>query len=107
MSSMVNTLGRACLFDKAERLIRSMLMGPDVFVTWSMSVNLGEKVAQMEHQNHAFLYAKSGRLDDHKMEEHELSKSVPGDSMIKVGGVLFEFSSRDHPKCQWKPCRTC
>ncbi|XP_076899101.1 pentatricopeptide repeat-containing protein At5g56310-like [Bidens hawaiensis] len=112
---MVDILGRAGLFDEAERLITKMPMDPDVYVWGALlgacqmhgNVELGEKVAKrlirLEPENHAFyvalcdIYAKGGKFDDLEktriiMNERRIKKDVPGNSMIEVDGVVYEFS---------------
>ncbi|KAI3817937.1 hypothetical protein L1987_11738 [Smallanthus sonchifolius] len=112
---MVDILGRAGLFDEAERLITNMPMDPDVFVWGALlgacqmhgNVELGEKVAKhlihLEPLNHAFyvtlcdIHAKAGKFDDLEntralMNERGLKKDVPGNSMIEVDGIVYEFS---------------
>ncbi|KAL8147900.1 hypothetical protein AgCh_005285 [Apium graveolens] len=76
---MVDVLGRAGLFNKAEELIRGMPMEPDMFVWGAL---LGDD-----------------RFDDVQnsrkvMIERGIEKEVPGSSMIKVNGVVHEFSVR-------------
>ncbi|KAI7727288.1 hypothetical protein M8C21_026949 [Ambrosia artemisiifolia] len=112
---MVDILGRAGLFDEAERLITNMPMDPDVFVWGALlgacqmhgNVELGEKVAKhlihLEPLNHAFyatlcdIQAKAGKFDDLEntralMNERGLKKDTPGNSLIEVDGVVYEFS---------------
>ncbi|KAK9053438.1 hypothetical protein SSX86_030072 [Deinandra increscens subsp. villosa] len=112
---MVDILGRAGLFDEAERLITDMPMDPDVFVWGALlgacqmhgNVELGEKVAKhlihLEPLNHAFyvalcdIHAKAGKFNDLEntrglMNERGLKKDIPGNSMIEVDGILYEFS---------------
>ncbi|CAA0835545.1 Pentatricopeptide repeat-containing protein [Striga hermonthica] len=112
---MVDVLGRAGLFSEAEELIGSMAEEPDVYVWGALlggcrlhgNVGLGERVAQklieLEPENHAFyvllcdLYAKCGRFGDRErvrglMRERDVWKTVPGSSVIEVGGVVHEFS---------------
>ncbi|KAI3731276.1 hypothetical protein L1987_62464 [Smallanthus sonchifolius] len=112
---MVDILGRAGLFDEAEGLIANMPMDPDVFVWGALlgaclmhgNVELGEKVAKhlihLEPLNHAFyvtlcdIHAKAGKFDDLEstrvlMNERGLKKDVPGNSMIEVDCIVYEFS---------------
>ncbi|MED6216376.1 hypothetical protein PIB30_007018 [Stylosanthes scabra] len=112
---MVDILSRARLFEKAEMLIKSMPMKPDVYVWGALlggcqmhgNIELGEKVAlhliELEPQNHAFymnlcdIYAKAGRFDAAKrirniMKERGIKKEIPGSSMIEINGVVHEFS---------------
>lgn len=112
---MVDILGRGGLFEEAERLITNMPMDPDVFVWGALlgacqmhgNVELGEKVAKhlinLEPLNHAFyitlcdMHAKARKFDDLEnirvlMDERGLKKDVPGNSMIEVDGIVYEFS---------------
>ncbi|KAJ0713971.1 putative tetratricopeptide-like helical domain superfamily [Helianthus annuus] len=112
---MVDILGRAGLFDEAERLITNMPMDPDVFVWGALlgacqmhgNVELGEKVAKhlirLEPLNHAFyvalcdIQAKAGKFDDLGntrvlMNERGIKKDTPGNSLIEVDGNFYEFS---------------
>lgn len=117
---MAGILGRAGLFSEAEEIIRCMPMKPDVFVWGALlggcqlhgNVKLGEEVSryliELEPENHAFyanlcdVYSKAGRFDDLKrirslMKAQEVQKTVPGCSMIEVGGVVYEFSVKGSP----------
>ncbi|KAF8044299.1 hypothetical protein BT93_A2324 [Corymbia citriodora subsp. variegata] len=114
---MVDMLGRAGLFEEAERLIKNMPMEPDVFVWGALlagcqmhgNVELGERVAKylidLDPLNHVFyvslrdMYAKAGRLKDLKvikslMKGRQIRKEVPGHSMIEIDGIVHEFSVR-------------
>ena len=116
----VDVLGRAALFDEAERVIREMPMKPDVFVWGALlggcqmhgNVELGVRVAKylidLEPRNHAFyvnlcdIYAKSGRFQYVKsirtlMKERGIQKEVVGCSMIEIDGVVHEFSVKGSP----------
>ncbi|RZS04209.1 hypothetical protein BHM03_00034497 [Ensete ventricosum] len=118
---MVDLLGRAALFEEAERLIRSMPMEPDSFVWGALlgacrmhgNVEVGERVANyligLDPQNHAFyislsdICAKAKRFGDVKrirsfMEECGIRKTTPGCSMIEVDGQVLEFSAKRVPK---------
>ncbi|URD90476.1 Pentatricopeptide repeat-containing protein [Musa troglodytarum] len=118
---MVDLLGRAALFEEAERLIRSMPMEPDLFVWGALlgacrmhgNVEVGERVANyligLDPQNHAFyialsdICAKAKRFGDAKrirsfMEECGIRKTTPGCSMIEVDGQVLEFSAKRVPK---------
>ncbi|KAF4396479.1 hypothetical protein F8388_005749 [Cannabis sativa] len=117
---LVDILGRAGLFDEAERVIRDMPMKPDVFVWGALlggcqmhgKEELGERVAKylidLEPLNHAFyvnlcdIYAKSCRFKDAKsirtlMEDTGIKKEVVGCSMIEIDGMVHEFSVRGSP----------
>ncbi|KAM6556465.1 hypothetical protein CsatB_003484 [Cannabis sativa] len=117
---LVDILGRAGLFDEAERVIRGMPMKPDVFVWGALlggcqmhgKEELGERVAKylidLEPLNHAFyvnlcdIYAKSCRFKDAKsirtlMEDTGIKKEVVGCSMIEIDGMVHEFSVRGSP----------
>ncbi|KAL4574858.1 hypothetical protein LXL04_021698 [Taraxacum kok-saghyz] len=112
---MVDILVRGGFFEEAERLITNMPMDPDVFVWGALlggcqmhgNVTLGEKVAKylisLEPLNHAFyvalcdMYGKAGKFDDLEdiravMDVRGLKKDVPGNSVIEVDGVVYEFS---------------
>ncbi|KAL8242132.1 hypothetical protein R6Q59_012434 [Mikania micrantha] len=112
---MVDILGRAGLFDEAERIFTDMPMAADVFVWGALlgacqmhgNVEIGEKVAKhlihLEPLNHAFyvalcdIQAKAGKFDDLEntrvlMNERGLTKDLPGNSMIVVDGFVYEFS---------------
>jgi hypothetical protein len=112
---MVDILGRAGLFDEANRLIGGMPMDPDVFVWGALlggcqmhgNVELGEKVAKhlisLEPLNHVFYFtlcdilAKAGKFDDLEntralMYDRGIKKDMPGSSMIEVDGIVYEFS---------------
>lgn len=112
---MVDILGRGGLFEEAERLITIMPMDPDVFVWGALlgacqmhgNIELGEKVAKhvisLEPLNHAFyvtlcdMHAKSGKFDELEniraiMDVRGLKKDIPGNSMIEVDGIVYEFS---------------
>lgn len=114
---MVDMLGRAGLFEEAERLIEKMPMEPDVFVWGALlagcqmhgDVELGERVAKclidLDPLNHVFyvslrdMYAKAGRIKDLKvikslMKGRQIRKEVPGQSMIEIDGIVHEFSVR-------------
>ncbi|GAA0139430.1 hypothetical protein LIER_35091 [Lithospermum erythrorhizon] len=120
---LIDILGRACLFEEAERVIRSMPMEPDVYVWGALlgccqmhgNVELGEKVAKclinLEPLNHAFyvnlcdVYAKAGKLDSFKivrsmMKDKGIKKLVPGCSMTEIDGVIHEFSVKGSPGVQ-------
>ncbi|KAK9143646.1 hypothetical protein Syun_013046 [Stephania yunnanensis] len=122
---MVDILGRAGLFDEAEKLIASMPMEPDVFVWGALlgscwmhgNVELGERIAfrviESEPLNHAFyvilsdLYAKANRFDDMKrvrtsMAEKGIRKAVAGCSMIEVNGIVHEFFVQGSPGATMK-----
>ncbi|KAK1415323.1 hypothetical protein QVD17_31102 [Tagetes erecta] len=117
---MVDILGRAGLFDEAERLITNMPMDPDVFVWGALlgacqmhgNVDLGEKVAKhlihLQPMNHAFyvtlcdIQAKAGKFHDLEntrglMSEIGLKKDVPGNSLIEIDGIVYEFSIKGSP----------
>ncbi|XP_024991318.1 pentatricopeptide repeat-containing protein At5g66520-like [Cynara cardunculus var. scolymus] len=112
---MVDILGRAGLFDEANRLIASMPIDPDVFVWGALlgacqmhgNVELGEKVAKhlisLQPLNHVFyftlcdIHAKAGKFDDLEntralMNDRGIKKDMPGSSMIEVDGIIYEFS---------------
>nr|GEW42422.1 pentatricopeptide repeat-containing protein At5g66520-like [Tanacetum cinerariifolium] len=112
---MVDILGRAGLFDEAERLITNMPMDPDVFVWGALlgacqmhgNVELGEKVAKhlinLDPLNYAFyvtlcdIQAKAGKFQDLEhtralMDDRGLKKDISGNSMIEVDGTVYEFS---------------
>ncbi|KAL6004735.1 hypothetical protein ACLOJK_005290 [Asimina triloba] len=118
---MVDLLGRAGLFEEAEKLVGSMPIEPDVFVWGALlgscrmhgNVDLGERVGwhliELEPQNHAFyvvlsdIYARGHRFEDANrvralMRERGIKKTLPGCSMIEVGGLLCEFSVRGVPE---------
>lgn len=112
---MVDILGRAGLFDEVEMLISNMPIDPDVFVWGALlgacqmhgNVELGEKIAKhlinLEPLNHAFyvtlcdIQAKAGKFKELEntravMDERALKKDIPGNSMIEVDGIVYEFS---------------
>ncbi|XP_027366834.1 pentatricopeptide repeat-containing protein At5g66520-like [Abrus precatorius] len=110
---VVDLLGRAGLIEEAEKFIDSMPLQPNAAV-WGAFLNacrihgnveLGEKVGwillDMEPQNsgrYALLsniYAKAGRWDDvtrvRELMKKRGIKTVPGSSMIDMGGTVHEF----------------
>lgn len=119
---VVDLLGRAGLMEEAEKFIESMPIKPNAAVLGALlnacrihgNVELGEKVGwvllDMEPQNsgrYALLsniYAKAGRWDDvtrvRKLMKERGIKTVPGSSMMEVGGRVHEFKMGDdsHPQ---------
>ncbi|KAG1359178.1 pentatricopeptide repeat-containing protein [Cocos nucifera] len=118
---MVDLLGRAGLFEEAERLIRSMPMEPDLYVWGALlgacrmhgNVEVGERVAGyligLDPLNHAFyiilsdIYAKANRFENVKkvrsvMKECWIKKTAPGCSMIEVDGQVLELSAKGAPE---------
>ena len=114
---MVGLLGRAGLFEEAERLIGSMPMEPDSFVWGALlgtcrmhgNVELGERVGgyliALDPLNDAYyiilsdIYANAKRFEDVKRIRAFMKgqgiKKTPGCSLIEVDGQVHEFSVKD------------
>ena len=119
---VVDLLGRAGLVDEAEQFIESMPMKPNAAVWGALlnacrihgNVELGERVGwillDMEPQNsgrYALLsniYAKAGRWDEvtrvRKLMKERGVKTIPGSSMMDLGGAVHEFNMGEgsHPQ---------
>lgn len=119
---VVDLLGRAGLVEEAEKFIESMPVKPNVAVWGALlnacrihgNVELGERVGwillDMEPRNsgrYALLsniYAKAGRWDDvarvRKLMKERGIETVPGSSMMDMGGKVHEFKMGDssHPQ---------
>lgn len=119
---VVDLLGRAGLMEEAEKFIDCMPVKPNAAVWGALlnacrthgNVELGEKVGwillDMEPQNsgrYALLsniYAKAGRWDDvtrvRKLMKERGIKTIPGSSMMDLGGRVHEFKVGDgsHPQ---------
>ncbi|KAF7805045.1 pentatricopeptide repeat-containing protein [Senna tora] len=119
---VVDLLGRAGLLEEAEKFIDSMPLKPNAAVWGALlnacrihgNVELGEKVGwmllDMEPRNsgrYALLsniYAKAERWDDvvrvRKLMKERGIKTIPGSSMMDLGGTVHEFKMGDgtHPQ---------
>ncbi|XP_028791468.1 pentatricopeptide repeat-containing protein At5g66520-like [Neltuma alba] len=119
---VVDLLGRAGLLEEAEKFIGSMTVEPNAAIWGALAnacrihrnVELGEKVGwillDMEPQNsgrYALLsniYARAERWDDvarvRKLMKERGIKTIPGSTMIDLGGAVHEFKMGDgsHPE---------
>ncbi|XP_061361435.1 pentatricopeptide repeat-containing protein At5g48910-like [Gastrolobium bilobum] len=119
---VVDLLGRAGLMEEAEKFIESMPVKPNAAVWGALlnacrihgNVELGERVGwillDMEPQNSgryvllSNIYAKAGRWDDvtrvRKLMKERGIKTVPGTSVMDIGGTIHEFKMGDgsHPQ---------
>ncbi|XP_054804283.1 pentatricopeptide repeat-containing protein At5g66520-like [Prosopis cineraria] len=119
---VVDLLGRAGLLEEAEKFIDSMPMEPNAAVWGALlnacrihrNVELGEKVGwillDMEPQNSgrytllSNIYAKAERWDDvarvRKLMKERRIKTIPGSTMMDLGGAVHEFKMGDgsHPQ---------
>ncbi|KAK4278049.1 hypothetical protein QN277_015948 [Acacia crassicarpa] len=115
---IVDLLGRAGLLEEAEKFMDSMPMKPNAAIWGALlnacrihkNVELGEKVGwillDMEPQNsgrYALLsniYANAGRWEDvtrvRKLMKERGIKTVPGSTMMDLGGTVHEFKMGDN-----------
>ena len=124
---LIDFLGRAGLFEEAQRIIRSMpksCSSSEEAITWrallSSCCNQGEaqlaeiaaeRLLQLEHQSGVYvllsnMYAASGKYDEvkrirKKMKDGGVEK-IRGCSSIEVNGFVHEFivGEKTHPQMQ-------
>ncbi|KAL5997480.1 hypothetical protein ACLOJK_008410 [Asimina triloba] len=119
---MVDLLGRAGLLNKAEDIVHSMPMPPDMVIWGALlgacrihrDVERGERIGKyirdLEpshmgcHVLLANMYSQSGRFDDAKVIRERIetssTKKTPGCSSIELNGMFHQFlvGDRTHPQ---------